>query len=63
MQYLTHIRIEHAKRLLLDSDKEIVTICFEVGYETLSTFYRSFKKEVEMTPNQYRQYYGNGRQS
>jgi AraC-like DNA-binding protein len=55
MQYLTEVRMQHAQKLLIESDKEIVTICFEVGYETLSTFYRTFKKTVNMSPNQYRQ--------
>lgn len=55
MQYLTEVRIQHAKKLLEESEKEIVTICFEVGYETLSTFYRTFRKIVNMSPNQYRQ--------
>lgn len=55
MQYLAHVRIEVAKKLLIDSDKDIVSICFEVGYETLSSFYRAFKNLVEMSPNQYRQ--------
>lgn len=54
MQYLTEVRIETAKKLLTESDKDIVTVCFEVGYENLSTFYRVFKNSVNMSPNQYR---------
>nr|WP_144928926.1 AraC family transcriptional regulator [Paenibacillus bovis] len=54
IQYLTDVRIETAKKLLIESDKDIVTICFEVGYETLSTFYRAFKNTLNMSPNQFR---------
>lgn len=54
MQYLAEVRIEVAKKLLTESDKDIVTICFEVGYETLSTFYRIFKNITQVSPNQYR---------
>lgn len=54
MQYLTEVRIERAKKLLRETDKEIITICFEVGYEALSTFYRAFKNTINMSPNQYR---------
>ncbi|KRG12800.1 AraC family transcriptional regulator [Lederbergia galactosidilytica] len=54
MQYLMEIRIERAKKLLRETDKEIITICFEVGYETLSTFYRTFKNETNLSPKQYR---------
>lgn len=54
MQYLMEVRIERAKVLLSETDKEIITICFEVGYETLSTFYRTFKNTTNMSPKQYR---------
>jgi AraC family cel operon transcriptional repressor len=55
MQYLAEVRIDVAKRLLIESDHDIASICFEVGYETLSTFYRTFKNIVKMSPNRYRQ--------
>jgi len=38
LQYLQKIRVNQAKELLLQTDQDIVSICFEVGYETLSTF-------------------------
>ncbi|MBS4222619.1 AraC family transcriptional regulator [Lederbergia citrea] len=53
-QYLTEVRIEIAKKLLTNTNKDIVTICFEIGYETLSTFYRAFKNTMNISPNQYR---------
>lgn len=55
IQYLTEIRISLAKKLLIETDKDIVSICFEVGYETLTTFYRAFKNIVKMSPNMFRQ--------
>ncbi|NQX70346.1 helix-turn-helix transcriptional regulator [Paenibacillus alba] len=54
IQYLTEVRIEMAKKMLVETDKEIVCICFEVGFETLSSFYRMFKNYIQMSPNQYR---------
>lgn len=54
IQYLTEVRIGRARSLLQDTDKEIITICFEVGYETLPSFYRAFKNIVKTTPHQYR---------
>ncbi|WP_051620460.1 helix-turn-helix transcriptional regulator [Paenibacillus sp. UNC451MF] len=55
MQYITEVRMGLAKKLLAESDKDIVSICFEVGYESLPTFYRTFKMAMNMSPNKYRQ--------
>jgi AraC-like DNA-binding protein len=57
IQYLTEVRMELSKKLLLETDKDIVSICFEVGFESLSTFYRSFKKYTNTSPNQFRAQY------
>lgn len=54
MQYLTQIRIQVAERLLAETDKSIISICFEVGYDSVSTFYRCFKAETNVSPNTYR---------
>lgn len=54
LQYLQKIRINQAKELLLKTDQDIVSICFEVGYETLSTFYRTFRNMVGISPNKFR---------
>lgn len=57
IQYLTEVRMELSKKLLLETDKDIVSICFEVGFESLSTFYRSFKNHTHISPNQFRTRY------
>ncbi|SFL52713.1 AraC-type DNA-binding protein [Gracilibacillus orientalis] len=54
MQYLTEIRIGLAKKMLVETDKDIASICFEVGFESISTFYRSFKNNTSLSPNKYR---------
>lgn len=54
MQYLTEVRLDRTKKMLIESDKDVVSICFEVGFESVSTFYRLFKKHVGMPPNMYR---------
>ncbi|WP_243767535.1 AraC family transcriptional regulator [Paenibacillus agricola] len=59
LQYLTEVRMSIAKKLLAESDKDIVSISFEVGYESLPTFYRTFKNYVKLAPNQYRQQHRN----
>jgi len=51
-------RVEEAKELLRDpkwADRKIITIAFEVGYNTKAAFYNVFKKFTNMTPTQYRE--------
>ncbi len=55
VRYLTEVRIDLARKLLAETEKDIVSVCFEVGYDTLSTFYRTFKNIVRLSPNQFRQ--------
>jgi len=55
MQYLAEVRIRVAQKLLAETDKDIISICFEVGYDSVSTFYRSFKALVKMSPKSFRE--------
>ncbi|SDN07502.1 transcriptional regulator, AraC family [Fictibacillus solisalsi] len=57
LHYLTEVRIGRVKKELLETEKDIVSICFEMGFESLSTFYRLFKKMVGVSPNVYRTTY------
>lgn len=59
LQYLTDVRIGAAKKLLLETDKDVISIGFEVGYESLATFYRVFKSVMFMSPSKYRQTHRN----
>ncbi|HOK94833.1 MAG TPA: helix-turn-helix transcriptional regulator, partial [Anaerohalosphaeraceae bacterium] len=54
VDYLTSIRIQHAKRLLLTSENNCTRICYEVGYNNQSYFTRVFKQLVGMTPREFR---------
>lgn len=54
LQYLTEIRLEIAKKMLVETNKDIISICFEVGFESLSTFYRTFSKYTNVSPKKYR---------
>ncbi|MBW8016647.1 MAG: helix-turn-helix domain-containing protein [Planctomycetes bacterium] len=55
IDYLTNVRITHAKRLLLTTDDSCTTICYRVGYNNQSYFTRTFKDIAGMTPGQFRQ--------
>jgi two-component system response regulator YesN len=54
IDYLTGVRIERAKQLLLATSQNCTEICFEVGYNNQSYFTRTFKRLVGMTPRQFR---------
>jgi AraC-like DNA-binding protein len=54
VDYLKEYRLTMAARLLLSSDSSILAIASEVGFDNLSYFNRSFKKQYKVTPSQYR---------
>jgi len=54
IDYLTSVRVERAKQLLLATDQNCTEICFEVGYNNQSYFTRTFKSLVWMTPRQFK---------
>jgi len=61
MNYLNEVRMEIAKKFLSESDKDIASICFEVGFEALSTFYRRFKDYTNLSPQKFRMKHSQGR--
>ncbi|MBN3523382.1 helix-turn-helix domain-containing protein [Paenibacillus apiarius] len=54
IDFLIHIRLERAKRLLRDSDDSIQTIAEQVGYGGAVSFSRIFKKVEGVAPGEYR---------
>lgn len=55
IEYLTNLRIEKAKKLLVKSDMNIKNICLDTGYSDPNYFSRIFKKQVGVTPTEYRE--------
>jgi two-component system response regulator YesN len=55
VDYLTNLRINHAKRMLLTSESNCTRICYDVGYNNQSYFTRVFKQIAGLTPRQFRQ--------
>lgn len=54
IEFLNEIRIGHACKLLLETQKPVLDICFESGYNTLANFNKQFLKLKKITPSQYR---------
>lgn len=54
-EYLIGYRINHALRLLADTDLNIAEIAFMCGFQNISNFNRQFKKRIHLTPCEYRE--------
>jgi len=52
--YILEIRMNRATELILKSNKKIQDIALEVGYDSVQSFNRSFKKCTGKTPIEYR---------
>jgi len=56
--YINSYRIEEAKTLLIaNPDRTVLTIAYEVGFNSKSSFYESFTKITGVTPVEYRKTY------
>ncbi|SSC71666.1 unnamed protein product [Ciceribacter sp. T2.26MG-112.2] len=44
------LRLEHARRLVVFTDKALIDIALETGFENVSHFIRKFRKEFAITP-------------
>ena len=55
IEYVTNMRIELAKELLMDGSLSMKEICVDVGYGDPNYFSRIFKKCVGVTPTEFRE--------
>ena len=54
VEYINHLRIYKACQLLTETEYQITSIGLEVGYDTLSTFNRNFRRLIGRTPTAFR---------
>lgn len=52
--YFIRLRIEKARRLLRETEKSVIEVGMEVGYSSPSHFAKVFRREVGVSPTQYR---------
>lgn len=55
VEYLRDQRLNHAARLLADTDQTVQEIMFQAGMQDTTNFYRRFKEKFGVSPSQYRQ--------
>ena len=54
-RYLQRRRVERAMFALRTTERSVTDVCFDVGFNSLGTFSRTFKEIVGMSPTSYRQ--------
>ncbi len=52
--YLKFIRLNKACELLKDTNISVQEVCYNVGYESVSSFSGLFKKEFDFSPKEFR---------
>ena len=53
-RYLQRRRVERAMHLLRTTETNVTEICLEVGFTSLGTFSRTFRRILGMSPSSYR---------
>ncbi len=54
-EYVNRRRVERAKQKLLNPQNRVTEVAFEVGYQSLSQFNRSFLRYVGVSPSRFRE--------
>lgn len=63
LEYVHTLRLEEAKQMLEATQQPVESIANQVGYEDAGFFNRLFKRQVNLTPAQYRKRFGSMRQA
>lgn len=53
-EYMQKVRIDEAKRLILNTNKKMSEVALCVGYRDAAYFNKTFKKEIGISPNKYK---------
>lgn len=57
MEYVGRVRLDYAKRLLINTDKPVTDIGFDIGFNSRQNFALSFKRSFKISPMQFRKLY------
>lgn len=59
IEYLNEYRVKKIEELLVNTDRKIMDICLECGFNNMGNFINIFKKSTGMSPTRYRQKFKN----
>lgn len=54
IDFVNEVRVGYACNLLVDSNRSVLDICYDSGYNTIANFHKQFLKVKGLTPLQYR---------
>ncbi|MZQ82809.1 response regulator [Paenibacillus sp. 5J-6] len=54
-EYVTHLRLEQAKQLLMNPKLKLADVADRIGYQDMRHFSQVFRKKYGVTPSEYRQ--------
>lgn len=54
IKYINSIRLEHAVRMLLETNHNLIEIAIECGFNNISLFHKIFKEKFKVTPTTFR---------
>ena len=55
IRYVNEYRVKHASKLLMQTDMDVKSICYESGFNNFSNFIRFFKKYNNLSPKKFRE--------
>jgi AraC family transcriptional regulator of adaptative response / methylphosphotriester-DNA alkyltransferase methyltransferase len=53
-KYYDNLRLEEVKKQLITTNNAIIDIAYSVGFQSLSAFYKFFRKNTDSSPSKYR---------
>ena len=56
LSYVTHWRMQEARRALIESRHSMIEIAEHVGYGSEAAFTRAFKRQFDVTPGELRRH-------
>jgi len=54
-EYINELRLNYVANMLLHSDREILDLAFDAGFENISYFYQKFKARFHVPPGKFRE--------
>ena len=52
--FVNRVRVNRACQLLMETDRQVTHICYEVGFNNVANFNRRFLEIKGMTPSEFR---------